>query len=633
MRTRWRTAAVATAAAATLLAACAPGTASPTPEAGAGPRPAYDCSYDPVIEAYVGADASASAMGWEGNHEGVVTCLGGTFYVQDGLNRNFGFGIYDGSPTTWALAGGYLPAQVTTFTHAGATVAITEFADQVTIGGDAFVVVYSRVQVHNGTGHVVDADPQASAGLVPLDDVADAVQPHGLVDHDYAVAADRFGQHYPWPSASALAAAGGFAAHFTHMRSFWDQQLAGIAEVQVPDRALDDAYRSGFIYTQIARSGDHLNTGVNGYASEFSHDVVGILAGLFTQGYFTDAHSLLLEARNVVGAQGEYLDGVWTYAWPWAIYLLKTGDVAFVKKYFSTEGPQGDAQPSIKDTAHEIASDRTGPGGIMEPTDDIDADGYWTIDDYEALMGLAAYRYVAQRVGDRAEVAWATAQYDSLLDATNATLDATIATYGLTYLPCSMVQPNTANRCGNPEDANWAAPLQFGKWAWDGQLFGATVSGPGVDLIDATYDYGFGRLEGALPVDTFGGYPPDYFSTAYNAGYGSWGLASLDHRDQGILGYEFMIAETQSGPYSWWESAGAPSASSPWTGSHPGSGRGRPPTPGAWPKPTRSSSIRSWPSARTGRSSWAAVFPTRGWPTAAPSPSPTSPLPTVGGSG
>jgi hypothetical protein len=27
----------------------------------------------------------------------------------------------------------------------------------------------------------------------------------------------------------------------------------------------------------------------------------------------------------------------------------------------------------------------TGPGGIMQKTNDIDANGYWTIDNYEAL--------------------------------------------------------------------------------------------------------------------------------------------------------------------------------------------------------------------------------------------------------
>ncbi len=365
------------------------------------------------------------------------------------------------------------------------------------------------------------------------------------------------------------------------MEAFWNGQLAQIAGVSVPDTSLDDAYRSGFISVQIARSGDRLDTGVNNYGSEFSHDVIGILANLFTQGDDTDAQALLLEARNVVGQQGQYEDGTWTYVWPWAIYLMKTGDLSFVARNFATEGPDGASQPSIEDTAHTIAADRTGPGGIMGLTDDIDSDGYWTVDDYEALMGLAAYRYLAQSVGDDAEVQWATTQYSSLLAATNATLDATIAQYHLDYLPCSMTEPNTSNRCVNPEDANWAAPFEFGKWAWDGQLFGATVDGPGLTLIDATYSYGFARVRGTLPPNTFGGFPTDYYySTAYNAGYGSWGLASVHHRDQGILSYEFMIANDQSGPNSWWESSSAPLRTSPWKGRHPAAGQGS--SPHAW---------------------------------------------------
>ena len=143
-----------------------------------------------------------------------------------------------------------------------------------------------------------------------------------------------------------------------------------------------------------------------------------------------------------------------------------------------------------------------------------------------------------------------------------------------------MVEPNTANRCGNPEDANWAAPFLFGRWAWDAQLFGAAVSGPGVQLIDATYAYGFARLAGKLPANDFGGYPGNYYSSGYNAGYGSGGLASTRYRSQGILGYEFMVAHTQSGPYSWWESASAPPPTSPWIGSHPAAGGGS--SPHAW---------------------------------------------------
>jgi hypothetical protein len=551
-----------------------------TLSAGTGPSKQYDCNYNTVTDAYTGAFGTASAIGWEGNHQGVVTCLGGTFYVQDGIYKNFGFGIYSGTATSWSDADGYLPAQVTAFERSGTQVSITEFADRLVLAGRAYVAVYSRVAIHNTTGATIEANPEPSPGMVLLNVAPNAVAPHATAVHDYVVAVDRFGNDYPWPSPQALASGGSVDQHFGHMSAFWNAQLGDIAEVDVPEAALADAYRSGFIYTQIARSGNDLDTGVNGYESEYSHDVIGILGTLFTQGDFTDAHALLLEDRNVVGSAGQYDDGIWTYAWPWAIYLLKTGDLSFVKQNFDTEGPKGSSQPSIEDTARDIASARTGSGGIMEATDDIDTDGYWTVDNYEALMGLAAYRYIAERVGNQTQANWAATQYDALLAATNKTLGQTISRYHLDYLPCSMVQPNTANRCKNPEDANWAAPFQFGKWAWDGQLFGAQVNGPGLTLIDATYSYGFGRLVGILPPDTFGGYPSDYYSTGYNAGYGSWGLASVSHRDQGILGYQFMIENDQSGPYSWWESSSAPSRDTPWTGTHPSAGQGA--SPHAW---------------------------------------------------
>jgi hypothetical protein len=200
----------------------------------------------------------------------------------------------------------------------------------------------------------------------------------------------------------------------------------------------------------------------------------------------------------------------------------KTGDLSFVKANFDSRGPAGTSEPGIKDTAHLIAADPTGPGGIMQKTNDIDADGYWTIDNYGALMGLAAYRWLAEQVGNTSEANWAAGQYSSLLAATNKTLNATIA----------------------------------------------------------TYHYGFARLAGKLPPNTFGGYPTQYYSTAYNAGYGEWGLTGHDYRDQGILSYQFMVANGQNGPYSWWESQQFPNPESPWTGTHPASGNGS--SPHAW---------------------------------------------------
>ena len=444
---------------------------------------------------------TAAAIGWAGNDEAVVACLSGSFVVKN-TGQLYGYGIYTGGATAWVNADGYLPALTTSFHSGHAAVSITNFGDKVTIGGNPFVVIYSRVTVTNPTSRPITADPKPTPNLIPLRAASDVVPPRSTVNHDYAVFSDKFAGSYPYPSKGQLTAAGSYAQHFAHMSAYWNGQLSQLAQIrQLPDRQLIDAYEAGFIYTQITRAGTHLKTGVNGYDKEYSHDVVGILANMLTQGFSTDgtvtAVDLLLRLRDVVGTQAQYDDGIWKYSWPWAIYLQKTGDIATVRANFSTPGPLGDAaEPSIKDTAHAIAAARTGPGGIIEATNDIDANGYWTIDDYSALMGLASYRWLAQQLGDTAEYNWATSEYSSLLDAVNQTLGNTISTYSLDYLPCSMVEPNDNNRCSNPKDANWAAPFLFGRWAWDGYLFDAPISGPGHDLIDATYNYGFGRLAG-----------------------------------------------------------------------------------------------------------------------------------------
>ena len=498
-RSRAAVAAVATLSLGGLaFAATAPAGASTTSTAAAAATtaPPYSCAPNGPAgsQTVYGTFGDASAIGWAGNSQGVVACLGGSFWVDtsgpDGgpgsgstsavTGTTYGYGVYDDSKTSWANADGYLPALVTKFSRDGANIAITNFGDKVTVGGHDYVFIYSRVAVTNPTGQAITVDPQASAGLIGLNSASDTVPAHSTVNHDYVVPSDKFGGSYAYPANSAITAAGGFDQHYAHMKSFWNGQLAGIAQItQLPDASLINAYKSGFIYTQIIRSGTELKTGVNGYDQEFSHDVIGILANLFTQGYTTDAHGLLLRARTVSGNQPQYLDGVWTYPWVWAIYLLKTGDLSFVKANFATEGSAGKTEPSIKDTAHTIAADRTGPGGIMEETNDIDANGFWTIDNYEALMGLWTYHWLALQVGDSSEASWALSQYNSLLAATNKTLNATISANHLNYLPCSMTEPNTSNRCVNAEDANWAAPFLFGRWAWDGYLFGAPLNGPG----------------------------------------------------------------------------------------------------------------------------------------------------------
>ena len=221
---------------AALLAGTAVLPAAQAASAAATAAPPYSCTPNGPAgnQTVYGTFGDASVLGWTGNHQGVPACLGGSFFVishgQPGngtttpvTGTTYGYGVYDDSPTTWANADGYLPALVTTFHRDGARISITNFGDKVTIGGHAYVVIYSRVQVSNPTGQALSIDPQASACLVPLDSAGDTVPAHATVNHDYAVAADRFGGSYAWPTASALTGAGGFDQHFAHMRAYWNQ--------------------------------------------------------------------------------------------------------------------------------------------------------------------------------------------------------------------------------------------------------------------------------------------------------------------------------------------------------------------------------------------------------------------------
>ena len=66
-------------------AAPAANTSPATPAS--GPASKYDCALTirPADAAFTGADGTASEIGWKGNHQGVVTCLGGVFFIQDAL--------------------------------------------------------------------------------------------------------------------------------------------------------------------------------------------------------------------------------------------------------------------------------------------------------------------------------------------------------------------------------------------------------------------------------------------------------------------------------------------------------------------------------------------------------------------
>ena len=499
-----------------------------------------------------------STFGWDGDKHAAIA-FPGSFMIRDGKPVEVGFDIFYNHETyKWYNHSGYLPCLVTEFEYDDCNIKIMNFADKVRFGRNDVVVAYSRVVFSNNGSSPKHVDPGASEDFVHLNSPDSNVGAGQTVNFDYAIALDRFGKSFPMPSKEEIAAAGSWDEHFQHMKEYWNNKLAEIAIVETPDQSLNDAYKAGFIYTHIVKDGNKTNVGENGYDRVFDHDATGILATLLTIGYFSEAEELL----DVLPVSFQYDDATWKYSWPFALYLLKTGDKAPALKHWD----------QIKMSARKIVSDRTGPGGIMKSTHDVDSDGLWTIDNWSGLFGMACYQWLCEQIGEESEANWANKQYNEFLDVVNKTLAKTIKDNNINYIPASIVETNEKNRCKHPNDANWAAHFFFGRWAWDGWLVGANQQGPNIALIDSTYDYGFGRLkEAGYPPHTYGGYPG--YCTAYNAGYAGAALRGQRYRTEGIRNYQFMISNAQSGPFSWWEGIHAPSDSS-WEGIHPSGGTG-----------------------------------------------------------
>ena len=518
-----------------------------------------------------------SVFGWEGDRHAPIAFADGCYLLRDRGNVLVHFGFTEKDITgkiDWHNREGFLPCLVSRFAAGTLEVTLESFADKLTLQGRDFVAAYSRMTLCN-RGQDAVAMRDVSKYLIPLTDVPRSVEAGETVTADFAIFADRFGGTYPFPPADTLRTAGDWQSHYVHMKAYWTQRLSEIAQPTLPDKELVNAYKAGYIYTMIVKDGDRLHVGENGYDNVFDHDTLGITAALLTMGDFRHFREYAAHILDHV----LYPDARWKYSWPFALYLQKTGDRAYVQEKFS----------EIAENTHTIEGDR-GEYGIMKPTNAIDSLGHWTVDNWSALTGLSAYKYICDELRKTEEAAWASAQYDSLLKACNAQLEGLMREQGIDYIPISMTRPNEKGQRRDPRDANALSMFLFGRWAWDGYLLGAPQYGVMLDKIDSTYEY-VGRMRRTVSDSpyNFGGYPHGWYCSAYNAGYGSAALRGEKYRSAGIEAYRFMIEHAMSGPFSWWEAVGYPAETSVWNRPHAACGGGA--CPHIWGQSTASKTL------------------------------------------
>ena len=464
------------------------------------------------------------------------------------------------SKIDWYNRDGWYPCLVSEFTYKGMKVKVENFADRVIHKGNAFEIAYSRLTFNNTTDRDIRLD-KVSKMLIPLTKKENVVKRNSTLILDFAVGADRFSGKYDYPDNEVIRSFGGFDKHYESMCAYWDERMAPLAEiVRLPDEQLINAYKAGYVYTMIVKDDDRLCVGENGYDRVFDHDIIGISVYLLTIGDFKDFDKYTSHIFDNV----QYPDARWKYSWPYAVWLMKTGDDTIVRERFE----------EIKENAHAIERDRS-ENGTMKMTSAIDTLGYWTVDNWSALMGLTAYKYICDRIGESSEVVWAENQYNELFKATEKCIESVMANSKTENIPISLTHSNEEGARKDPRDANALSMFHFGRWAWDGYLFGADQSGVMIDAIDRTYEiFADKRKSFCDSAVNYGGYPHGYFSSSYNAGYGATALRGEKHREYGIEAYKFMIDHTQSGPFSWWEGIDYPDEKSPWNRSHASGGGG-----------------------------------------------------------
>jgi hypothetical protein len=562
---------------------------------------------------------NTTAIGWDGNYWPVTTFLSGSFFAR-GVNATYNglcggmytFSAYNfasvpgAQSVQWTEDNGYLPAMRTSRTSGSVGIVIKNFANKVTIGGNAFMLVYTRVAVTNNGSSSVSVPPGGSGpNLVRLTSSSlDTVAAGQTSNHDFVVAVDNFGNGVALPTGTTLSSnAPSYDTAYNQMTSYWNSRLAELNTFSLPNTtlpntgslanpgtAMTNAYKAGTIYNLIMQVGKAQFSGANNYNWILNHDVPGELTAKFLTGDFHDGRNLLLTARisettgwDEVGANW-YWDGVWKTMGTWATYLQKTNDTSFVSQYFhddaSGSSPWGPSLYTIARVRYpaQLASD-----GTLASNFDNDSTGRWLFSNFSALQMLASYKYIATKIGQTSEATWANTAYDNLLSSLNTVVGNNQSANGFNFLPCEVHRPNSANRCNTFNDANWASPGWVGQNQWSTMLAGGNLTGimgdPG--QIDRMYQWGFNRLSAnSLPFPTFGAF--NGYSTAYNTSYSNDGLFSNNYRDLPITSYAWQLRTTTGGPNAWWEANGSgPSTSNPWVGSHAGPQFGA--CPYAWP--------------------------------------------------
>ncbi len=297
------------------------------------------------------------------------------------------------------------------------------------------------------------------------------------------------------------------------------------------------------------------------YDRPFPHDVPNFLDEFMREGDYDLAKNVMkgndyrrMNSSDIKDWDNlNYMDTIGKFTLPYAQYLQNTGDFSYFDK---------DMREFLKKAARNIKSfrvyDDEAHYGLMKKGEDFenwsDDGDYLLADNWSALHGLMAYRYIVDRLGDTEETAWADAEIKDLNNCLNAALDKAMERRGEDFY-LGAFDDITYQRYIAGSFYSWV-PYGAGlsTFPWGAALKGYKEGGTWKDKFDAAFAYAFEQRDlRMVPDGSFGAWWSKVtYGSTYNAAAGVQCLFSDRYRREAIKSVEFLY-ENQCAPFIWSE--------------------------------------------------------------------------------
>jgi len=363
-----------------------------------------------------------------------------------------------------------------------------------------------------------------------------------------------------------LKSAGDFDDNYSRMAEHYNRRITALAHpVTLPVPNLANMYKSIqiMIWESIVKSGDdyEIRAGaktptawVYSYDRTFAHDVPNYVDEFMREGDYEVAKNILksgyYKALNATHWDVNYLDTIGKYMLPYAEYMRATGDLAYFTPAIREE---------LKSGARNIhrcrVFDDPSHYGLMKKSQDFEnwENDYLLCDNWGALHGLQAYKYLCDKWGDEAESQWAANEIKDLNDCVNKALEQTCARRKTDYYLGAF--DDSTLRSYSDSFYSWV-PYSgaLSTFPWGAYLKGFELGGAWKDRFDASTRYALEeRNKRGIPSGSWGAWWGQItYGSTYNASAGVQCLFSEEYRTEIIKNLEFLL-NNQCAPFQWSE--------------------------------------------------------------------------------